>query len=189
MRFSCKVSRWTWVAIKALVGTKPVNTCWERRWSCGPAQVWLPAEAETRAPSNDGLPPALSELDPQLTSHCHLEKVYRTKYIAWEHLNIAFRIRICVDLYMPHFFKKSQTWQQTVSYPFSGMGNLWMMDLKWSAQVQWQQGRANRPPAHQNNHYNSDAQTSARGAIGFLLFSFQLLRSFLTLAESQCCSH
>jgi len=30
MRFTCKVSRWKLVAIKAPVGTKPVHTCQER---------------------------------------------------------------------------------------------------------------------------------------------------------------
>lgn len=111
-------------------------------------------------------------------------------YIAWKHPYIGFRLTLCIDLYMHHFFKKSQTWRQAASHQFLGMDNLRMTDLMWSAQVEWQQGRANGAiPSHGNHHHNSDAQTSAPGASGFLLFSFQLLSSFLTLEESQCCSH
>lgn len=122
MRFSCKVSSWKWVAIKAPVGTKPVITCQERWKSYEPAQLWLAAEAMTGALSKDVAPS--SSLSTCLSAYFTLPPLESSPYKVHS-MEVSLHCiltTICVDLYMPRFFKKSQTWRQAVSHPSLGMG-------------------------------------------------------------------
>lgn len=88
----------------------------------------------------------------------------------------------CRSLYAT-FVQEISTRREAVSCPFLEMGDLWLVDLKLSAQVQWGQSKANRshPLDHWNNRYN---HYQPQPEEQFLLFGFQLLSSFLTQSHS-----